>query len=442
MSKKINALRVSAILYIVAIIFFFWGLVAGKNGLFPWKQIAPIYKELHTILTFKDGPPKSVGDKILLDRLERRMSYSAPGFFLYDQDFTDNGYLLLSRYSKPLGSSTVELFSIAEQKVIHEWPLPREEIEERAAGMNFAIGNPLGKSVFRALHPLLLDDGGLVFNAGLPSPLIRIDACGKLVWMIKRNFHHSNELDHNGNIVSPIVLKGKGPTVLPIRDDGYAVVSPEGEILEERSVSTMLLENGYRGLLYGVGNFMRDRIHLNDAQPVMFNTDDAEVGDVLLSSRHLSMVALYKPGSGKIKWLQVGPWLNQHDINQLEDGTYSIFGNDVVNWEGKRPKLIENTKSDVYIFDPRNGVVTHPYSDVMAANKISTPSSGRARVLENGDVYVEATDRGKLYRISKDRVRWEFVNSASAKTVGLFSWSRYINGDEIDLKWKDGLECD
>jgi hypothetical protein len=442
MSKTRNVVRISAILYVVAIICFFWGLAAGKNKVFPWQHIAPFYDRLHAVLTFKDGREKSTRDRILLDRLERRVAYQTPGFVKHDNTFTDDGYLLISRYSKPLGKSTVELFSIADQKVLHAWPLPRQEIENNTHKMKIKIGNPLRKNSFRPLHPLLLDDGGLIFNAGLPSPLVRLDACGNLVWMIDRNFHHSNEFDHDGNIVSPIVLDGNGPTVWPIQDDGFATVSPEGQVLREYSVTDILLKNGYRELVYGVGNFMHDRIHLNDAQPVLFRTGDAEVGDILLSIRHLSSVASFHPESGRIKWLKTGPWLNQHDINQLEGGTYSIFGNEVVRSAGMRTIFVNGEASSVYLFNPRDGSVTQPFSKIMTEYKIGTLTAGRARMLDNGDVYIEATDEGKLFRISKDRVRWEYVNAATPDTIGLFSWSRYLKKDELDLKWMENLTCD
>ena len=441
MSKASNVVRIFASLYIVGVIFFVWGVAAGTNKIFPWKQIAPFYDELHAFLTFKDGPPRSATDKVILHPLERRLSHRASGFVVHDKNFPDDGYLLISRYSEPLGQSTVELYSIAEQKILYVWPLPLGEIEQKADSMTFAEGNPLDKDSFLPLHPLLLEDGGLVFSGGTNTPLVRVNACGKIVWMIDRKFHHSNEFDHNGNIVSPIVIEGGGSTVLPIIDDGYAIVSLDGEILEEYSVADILLKNGYRGLLYGVGNFIYDRIHLNDAQPVLFSTKDADVGDVLLSARNISSVALFQPDSGKIKWLQTGPWINQHDVNQLEDGTYSIFGNDVVFTQKNYPRFVEKKKSDVYIFNPQDGTVKHPFSNVMSEEKISTRTSGRSRLLDNGDVFIEASDEGKIFRISKDRVRWEYINSVTPETVGMVSWSRYIKRDELDLKWKKNLGC-
>jgi len=441
MAKAGKVVRISACLYAVGMVFFLWGLAAGTNKVFPWKYIAPLYDEVHAFLSFKDGAPRSTKDKLLLHPMEIRLSHQGSGFMVRDKSFSDDGYLLISRYSAALGESTVELYSIAEEKVLYVWPLPLKEVEQKANSMTFAGGNPLDKDSFLPLHPLLLSDGGLVFSGGNNTPLVRVDACGNIVWMIDRKFHHSNEFDYNGNIVSPIVIEGKGPLAAPILDDGYAIVSPDGEILEEHSIAEILLRNGYRGLLYGVGHFVLDRIHLNDAQPVLFDTDDAKVGDILFSARSLSSVFLFEPDTGKIKWLQTGPWLNQHDINQLADGTYSIFGNDVFTKQGKYPRLVDKTKSDVYIFNPKNGTIEHPFSAVMAQEKISTLTSGRSRLLDNDDAFIEASDSGKLYRVSSDGVRWEYVNSVTPETVGMLSWSSYIESDKLELEWLKQLRC-
>lgn len=62
----------------------------------------------------------------------------------------------------------------------------------------------------------------------------------------------------------------------------------------------MLLINGYDWLVYGIAQFETDRIHLNDAQPILENSGTAQLGHLALSIRNLSTVALVQPESGKI----------------------------------------------------------------------------------------------------------------------------------------------
>lgn len=435
---KKEIIRTAATVYLVALAFFIWGIAAGHYKMFPWNVLHAAYTDLNGYLTFTDGPEKTLTDKIVLDPQESKTRYDFSGFKLRDPDFQDTGYLLISRYSKKHRQVIVELFSISEKRVLHTWIPPLTEIF--AQSPEFRNGENT-RERYRAQHPLLLKDGSIVFTSG-EGPMVRVDACGHLVWIINRHFHHSIELDHLGNIVSPIVMKrANSETVLPVRDDGFAIVSLNGKIIEEYSITTILLKNGYRGLLYGVGKFEIDRIHLNDAQPIVRNSGSASIGDIALSSRHLSAVALFQPSTGKIAWLKTGPWLNQHDINQLEDGRFSIFGNDIIRRENGYPIWAEKGKSEVYLYNPLNNEITRPYSDQIAKIRMATPTSGRSKVLSNGDVYIEESDYSRLLRISQQEVRWEYVNSLTPETVGAVHWSRYLSGNEIDLTWKENIVC-
>ncbi|CCK79593.1 arylsulfotransferase family protein [Desulfobacula toluolica] len=401
--------------------------------------MAAVYGEVHAYLTFKDGPPKSVKEKIILDLQERPTQFDFAGFQLRDTTFHDNGYLLISRYSKKDHQVIVELFSIADNEVLHTWVPPLTEIFKESKVEN--IGTNTIKE-YRAQHPLLLEDGGLIFISG-EGPMVRITACGNIVWVNDRHFHHSIELDHNGNLVVPIVMEHQIPvTVLPIRDDGFAIVSLDGKIKEEYSITDILLKNGYRALIYGVGKFETDRIHLNDAQPILKEFNGAKIGDIALSIRHLSTVLLVQPQTGKVRWLKTGPWLNQHDINQLDDGRYSILGNDIIRKQDNSQVFVEEGMSNIYVFDAIDGSIALPYSQVMAEQKIATGSSGRLKILANGDAYIEESDKSRIMRISENKVRWEYVNAVSSDTVGAVHWTRYISGKEINLKWKDNLTCD
>ena len=440
MSKfKSGLISLLALVYFVAVIFFIWGAAAGKHEIFPWKHIEVLWNEVHAYLTFKEGPKKSTKEKIQLHHQEYRTKYSISGLHLRDEQFQDDGYLLISAFRKEYQQVIVELLSLKDNRVLHTWMPPVAEILEQTP--DFTTGPNMLKS-YRSMHPLLLDDGGLIFHSGA-GPMVRIDACSNIVWVLNHRFHHSIERNHEGNIVTCSKIDGDGPnTPLPIVDGAIAIVSPDGEIISEYSITKLLLDHGYDWLIYGVGQFEKDRIHLNDAQPILKDNKDAKVGDILISSRHLSTVALLDPHSGSIKWLKTGPWLNQHDINQLPDGSYSIFGNDIVRGYGKKGnRFVHEQRSEIYIYDPQTDTVTKPYSKLMAKEEIMSKTQGRSKVLANGDLYIEQTDLQRILRISTDQVRWEYVNAVSEHTTGALHWTRYISGDEINLSWLEDVTC-
>lgn len=426
-------------LYLLALGFFLWGIAVGKYQVFPWSHFQSMYEELHAYFTFEEAPEKTTTEKVMLHHQENRSEFDFGGLKIRDTSFQDPGYLLISGFSKSFNQVVVELFSIADNSVLHRWLPDVDKI--LAQTPQFTDGPNMVKS-YRVQHPLLLEDGGLVFTSGA-GPMVKINGCGDIEWVLVHKFHHSIERDHQGNIVTCSKLEGDGPgTVLPIRDDGIAVISPDGQLLDEYSITKILLDNGHKALIYGIGRFEHNRIHLNDAQPVLQDSDHAQKGDVLVSMRHLSTVALIEPKSGEIKWLRTGPWLNQHDINPLPDGRYSIFGNDMVRGYDKAGNLlVEKDKSDIYIYDPSTDTVTQPYSSVMQRERIASLTQGRSRVLANGDAYIEQTDSARMLRISETGVRWEYVNAVSENTVGALHWSRYLSDSEVDLSWLENLTC-
>ena len=118
-------------------------------------------------------------------------------------------------------------------------------------------------------------------------------------------FHHSTETDIDGNIWVPSY---RYPQSLPIEkvgrdnineggfsDDSIVKLDSDGEILFEKSVSQIFIDNGLEYLLFSIGDraFSLDPIHLNDIQPVNFDGEFWKKGDVFLSLRHHSMALLY-----------------------------------------------------------------------------------------------------------------------------------------------------
>ncbi len=425
-----NFFRRAAIYYLLGVVFFGWGFASAVFQFFPYPQLKATIAE---IKAFFDGSlHKDVKDIVQLDHQESRSEFNFSGLKITDKSFQDNGYFLLSRYSKQHGQTIVELFDISANKAVHTW------VPDLGAIFKMTPKNADGvntKMAYRSQHPLLMDNGDLLIGSG-EGPLARIDRCGKPVWAIDRHFHHSIELDAAGNIVAPTVLAGDTKKAnLDVREEGFAIISGQGKILAEYSAHDLLVENGYRGLVYGVGVFETDRYHLNDAQPLR---GKVAADGVLLSIRNLSTVARFTPATGKIEWLQTGPWLNQHDVSELGDGQYAVFGNNLVRGP---EKIIGDGHSEVYRFTPGTGQFPTPYSAILKQAGMRTNYEGRADILDNNDVFIEETNRNRLLRVSSTGIRWEYVNGITPTTTGALHWSRYLKRASVATEWMKGLSC-
>jgi hypothetical protein len=349
---------------------------------------------------------------------------------------SDDGYLLLASYSPDKTQSTVKLVRIRDGRTMHEWTPPIPTLAE-SHNTSETLIDPTNLTVarFGLMHPLLLDDGSVVLH-GDQTPLFKIDACSQLQWTVDGLYHHSLEQNPlNGRYVVPTVMEPASydPKQFPeFRDDAIAEVSTDGKVVSRTSISKLLETNGYRGLLFGTSEYEPDAVHVNDIEQAAYSTTYWERGDLLLSLRHLSTVLIYRPSTGKVIWLQTGPWLNQHDASFIGDSRIGVFGNDVRREPDGFNMTLMYGHNEAYFFDFADGSIRTPFTKVLRDAEVRTLFEGRQDLLPNGDLFVEETVSGRLLRMSQDRIVWEFVVRVDNETLGRLMWSRYLTKEKVD----------
>lgn len=419
--------------YLVLALVFGVGYLSASFKTFPYQYLDPIVQDITAYV--KGANRESIAELVQLDLQERKTALDGEGFERTDTSFTDPGYMLLARYSKADQLAVVELVSAASGEVVHTWKPNLEAIFKASPEFNTGVNT---KMAYRSQHPLLMENGDLLISSG-EGPLARIDMCGEPAWVLAGNFHHSIERDQEGNVLVPNVGPRKElmPGV-PLRDDGFAVIDPDGAVLEEYYLSDILLNSTHQGLVLGVGPWEEDRFHLNDVQPL---PGKSYKQGVLLSIRNLSAVAFFVPETNTLEWLKVGPWINQHDIQVLGEGRYGVFGNQLVR--GAEQIYPEGFNS-WFVFDKSLDEVQTPFDEILKKHNVGTTYEGRGLLLENGDLFVEDTLSGRLLRLSPTKLRWQYTNKVSGSTIGALHWSRYLDNTDVtdDLKRKmDDLTC-
>jgi len=350
--------------------------------------------------------------------------------FKVEKNYTDSGYILLATFSKSKDQSVVKLVRLADQKVMYEWT-PNYKLIIKQAGSTNKYWSSQALHDLRLYRPLLLSDGSLIFN-NLLSPLIKIDKNSKVLWTVDGIYHHSVELDTEGNIWVPSVIKPSPffSTILTdFKDDAITEISPAGRMILRRSVAQILFDNGYRALLLGEGPYEKDLVHLNEIQPALITGKYWMKGDLLISARNRSAVFLYRPSTNKVLWLQTGPWLNQHDARFLGDTAISVFGNDMVRVFGDERLL--NGHNEEYIFNFKTGKTTTPYTEFLKVAKVSTTNEGRAEILQNGDLFVEETNKNRVLRGNSKEVIWQYVDRIGDRSIAALSCSTFISKEEF-----------
>ena len=354
---------------------------------------------------------------------------------------SEESYLLLSRYDGDLQEGVLELVDLRNFEILHTWNPDIDAFNSLVNKLDKFkyLERDFNNSRFVIRHPQLTSDGGLIYK--MYSPLQKIDACSNLIFQNTHDiFHHSIETDINGNIWVPSEIYPQTLTIEKVgrnipsedgfKDDAIVKLSPEGEVLFEKSVSQIFIDNGLEYLLFSVGErlFTFDPIHLNDIQPVNFDGEFWKKGDVFLSLRHQSMVLLYRPSTNEIIWKGTGTFFHQHDVDILDNHRISIFNNNSKDFvDGD----VADGHNEVIIYDFKTNEYSFYLKDSLIENDVRTITEGRSEILKNRDLFVEETNYGRtLYFNADGSLRWTHVNRAENGNVYRAGWSRILYTEE------------
>ncbi len=359
-------------------------------------------------------------------------------------------YLLLARHNGDTQEGVVELVNLKNFITLHTWNPDINAFNDLVKKVDEFKYLDRDKNDFRHLlfHPQLTQDGGLLFQHY--TPLRKIDACSNLIFQNTHDiFHHSIETDSDGNIWVPSYMY---PQTLPIEkvgrsitedggfwDDAIVKLSSDGKVLFEKSVAQIFIDNGLEYLVFGIGsNHEVDPIHLNDIQPVNFNTKYWKKGDVFLSLRRQSMVLLYRPATNKIIWKGTGLFFRPHDVNIVDDHRISVFNNNSKHFVGGE-KVDGHNQVIIYDFET-TGYALY-LEDSLVNNDVRTKAEGRSQILSNGDLFIEESNYGRtLYFNADGSLRWTHVNRAENGNVYRYSWSRILYTEEDIRKVNNFLD--
>jgi hypothetical protein len=431
MNKKIP-------LWIVLLLLWFSLIITLTFGWAVWHFDKPENKHFHSktgkivtlIASFPNLVKYSIKGLNPASPLNKPDLYPSINGFKFEKNYVDSNYILLSTYDKYKNQPIVKLIRLYDRKLIYQWAPDIDKIKD-FMGKKYDIPNDHKTDNLAMLHSLISSDGSVIFHSYLSS-LIKIDKNSKLEWVIKGVFDHSLEHDADGNTwVESIV----GPSnYLNIylddsEDDEIMKISQSGKVLFKKSVTEILVDNGYRGILFGVGPYEGDLLHLNDIQPALTSTKYWMKDDLLISLRNKSTVFLYRPSENKVLWLKTGPWLNQHDVDYIDNERIGIFGNNTLRNAGSE-EIIDGHNEE-YVYNFKTNKTETPYTEFLSKAKVSTRIEGRSDILPNGDLFIEETGKSRLLRGNSKDIIWQYVNRIDKQSVAALTWCRFITKEEF-----------
>lgn len=359
-------------------------------------------------------------------------------------DHVQEGYLLISRLSAKENQFIVELMNKVTGEIIHTW-IPSYEAIYKSDHKPLSEDDAQSVEHMRIIHPLLLRDGSLIVLA-TGGRLVRLDKDSRVMWQIDHEFHHSINMDHEGNVWVPSkIIPGHyrlheifgdrtawyTPEKISVDEESLVKVNQEGKILKEISLLRVLLENGLKSkvIFKWTQKYRDDITHLNDIQPVLEDTNFARKGDLFLSLRVINAVLQYRPSEDKIVWYQVGPWIAQHDVTIDNMDEISVLSN-----ERRLEPYDRENRSRVITFNFKDGTAREPYAESTERADFFVYSEGLQTVLPDGNVLLEETVTGRILELSKDAIEWEYVNRYDDKHLGNIAWSRFVPKEDVDAR--------
>jgi Arylsulfotransferase (ASST) len=253
--------------------------------------------------------------------------------------------------------------------------------------------------------------------------LVKMGKCGKVIWQLPEETHHSIYEDDSGNLWigvrrSIVEPRADVPKVAaPFLDELIVEISPNGEILQEIALLDVIVNSKYEGVLFANGRDDVNRwggdgsveMHMNDievlgaAQAEQFTI--FKEGDIMASLRNLNWIVIIDPDTKLIKWSKVGPYLRQHDPDFLENGKISVFDNRRDNALG-----VMLGGSRILELDPVTQDVSTLYeSDT--SNFFFTDGLGKHQHLPNRNILITEGEAGRAFEVTPEgEVVWSYIN--------------------------------
>ncbi len=323
-----------------------------------------------------------------------------------------------------------KLSNLKNDSILHTWRIDKEKIRGTLVG---------------SVVPILLEDRSIIINIVESFNLYRLDKSSNLTWHnTDYRFHHSFNLDHNGDIWACAQKTEKlYNDKVSFCDDYITKIDIDnGTTLFSKSVKDILLSNELEFLVFGVTNRDRfddllDPFHLNDIEPVLKDGPYWKRGDLFLSVRNRSLILLYRPSTNEILRVIQGPFFAQHDIDIQSDTTISFFNNnrsfffpdnlDYTKYDDGtelfyNSNRVLNKTSQVLLYSFNDSTFYPLYQNQFLNNKIFSKTQGLHQVLANGDLFLESTDEGKVFIFNNSQLVY--------RSKLPYSWSRiYENID-------------
>jgi hypothetical protein len=316
-------------------------------------------------------------------------------------------------------------------RVVHEWALPYSKVWDRRIS---SVTNPRPDPLIHIEKAHVFPNGDLLalYTAVGDTPwgygLVKMDKDSRPIWKYLAHTHHDFEIDDAGNIyvltheismADLPVPKEELPAFKeqlkkPRIDDFIVKLSPDGHELSKVWLTGAFARSPFHRRLRLVPyNDNGDYLHANSIR-VLANAvpgiPQSRRGQLLVSLRDVSTVALLDLEGPRIVWALSGPWVRQHDAQFLPNGTLLLFDNEGDPNGGRGSRALE--------VNPATSKVTWSYGG-REGEPLDSEARGSQNRLANGNTLIVESWGGRLVEVTREGdIVWEFVNPVRGGSNG------------------------
>lgn len=364
------------------------------------------------------------------------------------QDKVHQGYLLVKPYSD-INADKVSAYLFDQTgEIVHEWQVISKDIvrDEDLEDYFSTTGIKSNQFLLHIVDAHVLQDGDMILNflkiyentIGMYpfSYLVRIDKDSNVKWARhgEGSFHHEFEINKAGQVIAiESTLEKDFPLInyqdfsnIRYIDAVIHVIDPDtGDTLESFSVTEAFLKSGHTPYLslaaHGeddviktTGLIFLDPYHANDVVYIEQNVANAvpflEKGDILVSLKHLDLVAAVRPSENAVIWARRGPWHGQHYLEIDDKGILTLVDNIGYRVFTKHKDNMLDRQYRLRILeynilnDTSKTIFRHE-------NPVHFPSPSRSSYarLDNGHLLITFTDQGRVIQVDENNgLVWEF----------------------------------
>jgi hypothetical protein len=287
-------------------------------------------------------------------------------------------------------------------RVLHRWrctfrqAFPGREVPKSAETLDY----------WRRAH--LYENGDLlaIFEG---FGLIKLDKDSNLIWANPRRFHHDMCVGDQGFIYTlsrEAKIRPEIHAYEPVLEDFVTILDAEGNVLRNVSLLEAFARSSYASILYNMPDegdlFHTNTLELLDGTQAK-RSPIFRRGNVLISMRTFSTIAIVDLKREEVVWALTGQWLAQHQPTLLDNAHILLLDN-----------LGHHGMSKVIEIDALTQEIAWAYHGT-PQNGFFTASCGSSQRLPNGNTLITESDAGRAFELTRrQEIVWEYFNPARA----------------------------